>query len=196
MPKTLPIVLALFASTLSCAAQQTPAPEPPANTIPVADQATNEQLSQLFEAMHVRTQMDTMLKAMPRAIQEQIQRQESAMEAGVPGGPEKLTASQKEAAAKITGRYTEEAFKLYPVEEMLSDIMAIYKRHLTSQDVTAIIAFYKTPAGIHLLDNQSAMMQEIMPLISQKMQDRFQVLASNYVKELSEALQTPAPATK
>ena len=94
---------------------------------------------------------------------------------------------------KVTAKYMDAAFKLYPVDEMLDDLVAVYQRHLTREDVEAITTFYQTPAGQHLLENQPAMMKEMMPETTKKMQDRARTLVASYSKELKDALNTASP---
>ena len=158
-----------------------------ASAVAEADRPTKEELNRLFDVMKVRVQMDSMLQVMPQTIQQQLQSQQDSFEASAPGG--KLTPEQKAAVGKVTAKYAEKAMHMYPEDEMIADIMTVYEHHLTKADVKGIIAFYQTPAGQHLLEQQPKMMQEIMPLIMQKAQDRSKVLFEEYVKEAGEAVQ-------
>jgi len=45
---------------------------------------------------------------------------------------------------------------------MLDDMIPVYQRHLTKQDVDSMLAFYNTPTGQKLLREQPAMMAEGM----------------------------------
>jgi hypothetical protein len=86
----------------------------------------------------------------------------------------------------------QKAFSLYPVSEMLDDMSGLYQRHLTRSDVDAFIAFYASPAGQHLLDAQPAIMQEYMPLVISRMQERSKTLNEEFVKEMAEIAKLPA----
>jgi len=191
------IAIFLMGFALTSGAQEpdaAPVPDQtaPKPTIPAADQPTREQLLQLFDVMRIRSQMGTMLKAMPQAVQQQLRSEENIFESRGPGD-QTLTPEQKAALEKVTAKYMDAAFKLYPVDEMLDDLVAVYQRHLTREDVEAITAFYQTPAGQHLLENQPAMMKEMMPETTKKMQDRARTLVASYSKELKDALNTASP---
>jgi hypothetical protein len=166
----------------------------PGAAIPAADQPSREQLLQLFDVMRIRSQMGTMLKMMPQAVQQQLRSEEQSFESRMPGDPT-LTPEQKAAVEKVTAKYMDAAFKLYPVDEMVDDLVAVYQRHLTREDVEAITVFYKSPAGQHLLENQPEMMKEMMPQTTKKMQDRARTLTASYSKELKDALNS-SPANK
>jgi hypothetical protein len=170
---------------------QATTPSASAAVVSETDQPSREQLRRLFEVMRIHPQMDAMLKMMPQAIQSQLQSEEQSLESSLP--PEsKPTEAQKEALNKVTARFMNQALKIYPAEEMEDDLVSIYKRHLTREDVEGIIAFYKSPTGQHLLDNQPVMMKEMMPITMKKMQTRAKTLSDSYVKELKEAMMNAA----
>lgn len=195
------IAISLMSLAMVCGAQE-PAAAPaedaatPKSAVPAADQPSREQLVQLFEVMRIRSQMATMLKTVPQAVQQQLRSEEHSFEAKMPGDPT-LTPEQKAAVDKVTAKYMDAAFKLYPMDEMVDDLVVVYQRHLTKEDVDAITTFYKSPAGQHLLDSQPAMMKEMMPATMKKMQERAQALTASYSKDLKDALNAPAaPASK
>jgi hypothetical protein len=77
---------------------------------------------------------------------------------------------------------------------MLEDMSGLYQRHLSGSDVDAFIAFYASPAGQHLLDAQPAIMQEYMPLVMSRMQQRSKALNDELMKEIDEIVKSRAPA--
>jgi len=161
---------------------------------PIADRPSKDQLLKLFEVMRLRSQMDTMLKAFPKALQQQMKSQIDAMEASLPGNT-KLTPEQRESINKAVAKYMDEAFRLYPVEEMMDDMIPVYQQYLSRQDVEAILAFYQSSAGQHLLEKQPAMMQAIMPITMNKMQERSKDLSTRMMKEIMGTIPNAAPAT-
>ena len=66
---------------------------------------------------------------------------------------------------KVMSKYVGKAMDLYPADEMLADMTAIYQRHLSKDDVDGLIAFYSSPAGQHLLDAQPVIAKEYMPMV-------------------------------
>jgi hypothetical protein len=83
---------------------------------------------------------------------------------------------------------------LYPVDEMLDDMAAIYQRHFTREDVDVYIAFYSTPAGKHLLQMTPVIMQEYMPVVMQRVQERSKALTAGMSKDITDVLKSSAPA--
>ena len=49
-----------------------------------------------------------------------------------------------------------------PIDEMVDAMVPIYQRHLSHEDIEAILAFYSSPVGQKLLREQPAVMQEGM----------------------------------
>ena len=158
--------------------------------IPLDQQPTKEQLAKLFELIRVRQQVQSLLKMMPAMVQQQMQSQAKDMNAKLPGGTP--TPEQQAAMQKVLDKFMQKAFSLYPVSEMLDDMSGLYQRHLTRSDVDAFIAFYASPAGQHLLDAQPAIMQEYMPLVMSRMQERSKTLNEEFVKEMAEIAKLPA----
>jgi hypothetical protein len=58
--------------------------------------------------------------------------------------------------------FADNLFNDMPVDEMLDAMIPIYQKHLTKNDIGAILNFYSTPVGQKLLREQPAMMQEGM----------------------------------
>jgi hypothetical protein len=149
-------VVAILTSALVSAAQQ-PAPHAgPVRTIPTEDQPTREQLVKLFEVMRIRSQLVGMLKMLPAALQQQLQNEEQDFELNNPSGSQ-LTPAQKAAEDKVTKKYFDLTAGLYPTDEMVNDMVVVYQRHLSREDVDGIIAFYRSAPGQHILDAQPLM---------------------------------------
>jgi hypothetical protein len=76
-------------------------------------------------------------------------------------------------------------------DDMLSEMAAIYKRHLTGADVEGAIAFYSSPAGEHFLNLVPVMMQELMPTVMHRSQEKMKPIMDEMQKEL---IQITGPA--
>jgi len=194
--RTLVSSIILASILLPAAAQTALAPQAAdavaaARTIPAADQPSREQLLTLFHVMRIRSQMEDLLKTLPAALEQQLQSEEDEVQLSLmPMGGE-LTAEQKAARDKVTNKYIELAEKQYPVDEMLDDLVAVYQRHLSREDVEGIVAFYRSEAGQHLLDAQPLMAREVMPAVTEKFEARNKVLIERYKRELNDAIGPP-----
>jgi hypothetical protein len=95
---------------------------------------------------------------------------------------------------KVMNQFMEKAFNIITIDEMLDDMTAIYQRHINRTDVDALIAFYSSPAGQHLLDAQPVIMQEYMPMVMKRVQERSTALTQGLVNDLEELAKSWAPA--
>lgn len=173
-------------------AATTASPESTASVIPPDQQPTKEQLAKLFEAMQIREQVGAVMQMFPAMIQQQLRQQEKELAANQPEGA-RMSPERRAALDKVTERYLEKAMTLYSVDEMLDDMAAIYQRHFTRDDVDAYIAFYTTPAGKHLLQMTPVIMQEYMPVVMQRVQERSKALTAEMTKEITDVLKSSTP---
>jgi hypothetical protein len=155
-------------------------------------QPTNEQLAKLFDVMRLREQMQSMRQMVPSMVQQQIKSAMQQTEADLPAGT-KLTVEQHESMEKVMSKYVGKAMDLYPADEMLADMTAIYQRHLSKDDVDGMIAFYSAPAGQHLLDAQPVIAQEYMPLVMGKVTERSKAMTKEMMKEMTEIVPASKP---
>jgi len=194
---TLSILFSLVFAPLVALAQNptTPPADDAASTariISPADKPSREQLLTLFDLMRIRAQMQDMLKMVPRAIEEQLQSEEQEVEISLESaGGGQLTADQKAVSDRITRKFVAQTANIYPMNEMLNDMVEVYQRHLSKDDVDGIIAFYRSPPGQHLVAAQPLMVQEVMPMVMKKMEARSKDLADRYRKELNDAMGPP-----
>jgi len=168
----------------------------PDSTLPVIppdQQPTKQQLAKLFEVMKIREQTASMMQMLTGMIQQQVRQQEKEMTANQPDSA-KLTPEKQAALDSIINRYLEKAMSIYPADEMLDDMAAIYQKNFTRGDVDAYIVFYSTPAGQHLLKTAPVIMQEYMPVVMQRVQGRSKDLIAEMMKEVSDLLRSSAPA--
>jgi len=154
---------------------------------------TAEQLTKLFEVMRIRQQMATMRTMVPSMVKQQIQSAVKQTEQSLPAGT-KLTPEQSQRMQDVMNKYVGKAMDLYPADEMLNDMTAIYQAHLSKDDVDALIAFYGSPAGQHLLDAQPVIAQEFMPIVMGKVAQRSQSMTKEMMKEIAEIV--PASSAK
>jgi uncharacterized protein len=155
------------------------------------NQAGADQVAKLFEAMRIKQQMQSMKSMIPGMVQQQIQSAMKQSEGELPGGA-KLTPEQREKMQAVMSKYVGKSMDLYPADEMLTDMTAIYQKHLSKDDVEGLTAFYNSPAGQHLLDAQPAIAQEYMPMVMGKVGQRSQAMTKEMMREMAEV----APASK
>jgi hypothetical protein len=165
-----------------------------ATPIPEDQQPTKDQLAKLFEVMRLRQQLQSYLTMMPAMIQQQIQTQFKDATSKLGGEP--LTADQQAQLDSVMHKYLEKAVNVVSIDEMLGDMGTVYKRHVSSSDVDAYIAFYQSAAGQHLLDAQPAIMQEYMPLAMDRVKERSKELTDQMIADIQELTKTTTPSAE
>jgi hypothetical protein len=175
-----------------CATAQAPAEAAAtaSSQTPLADQPTDAQIAKLFEVMRVKEQLASVTKIMPQLMQQQFNEQMKQMQQAHPEMA-KMSPEQQQAFSNIMSKYMQRIMNLTASDDMLSDMAAIYKRHLNAADVEGAIAFYSSPAGQHFLEMVPVMMQELMPTIMHRTQERMKPIIDDMQKEL---MQIMAPA--
>jgi uncharacterized protein len=201
MMRSIHIAMMLGAAMAASAAgfAQSPATagstETPAAVVPDDQKPTMAQLTKLFEVMRLKEQVQSMRQIVPSMVQEQIATAMKETEAELPPGT-KLTAEQREGMEKVMSKYVDKSMELYPADEMLTDMGAIYQRHLSKDDVDGLIVFYSSPSGQHLLDAQPLIAKEYMPVVMGKVRERSQVMTKEMMKEMVVFLPSKQAASK
>jgi hypothetical protein len=142
---------------------------------PVPDQPSREELVKMFEVLRVRQQtenvMNTVVTQMKQQLEQDIQKRYPNL--------------TQESRAKLEASI-KDAVNLYPVNEMLDDLIPVYQKHLAKSDVEAIIGFYSSTAGQHFLDKMPAMTQEAMQTMMTKLQVRSAEYSENVQRQADE----------
>ena len=162
------------------------------------DQATKEQLTKLFEVMRIRDQMLATRRIIPTMVEGQVRQQMQAMSAQI-APDSKMTVEQRAQLDQMLHKYMEKAMDMYPVDEMIADMTGLYQEHLTREDVDAMIAFYGSPAGQHVLDAQPKIAQEYVPLVMRRTAERTKTLTAEMMKDMAALKQSSGrtqPANK
>jgi hypothetical protein len=169
------IVSLLIAMLVSPLCAQTAADSP----------ATRDEILALFNLMHVREQVQPAMEFVARQqraiIHDNLKRQTPRI------SPENL--------AKLD-QFTTDIMKELPVDGMLEDMIPVYQRHLTKNDVDAMSAFYSSPTGQKLLHEMPAMTTESMQAASPRIQalmDQVMERARAMAKEDEQKGATPKP---
>lgn len=186
--------IAAFAQSAQQMAEQASRQAAPSTATRADQQPSTEQLAKLFDAMRIKQQMQSMRTMVPSLVQQQIQSAVKQTEQGMSAGT-KLTPEQRQRVQAVINKYVGKAMDLYPADEMMTDMSAIYQKHLSKDDVDALIVFYSSAAGQHLLDAQPAIAQEYMPIVMAKVSERSQVMTKEMTKEIAEIAQEAKPSS-
>jgi hypothetical protein len=169
-----------------------------AATIPPDQIPSKEQLAKLFEVMRLRDQMQGLMNTIPAMVKAQVQSQMGDLMAKLAPGAQLTDDQQAQLAALIT-KYVDKATNVYTIDTMISDMTTVYQHHLSKADVNAMIAFYASPAGQHLLNAQPAIMKEYTPIVMRRqrqatdqLSEEMQKDLENFTKSISPPSETPS----
>jgi hypothetical protein len=149
MKRFIVLLLLLLASVVCCAAQQTAPSAPP----------SEQEVLDFFKVMHIREQTLEVL----RGTEEQVKTiMRDLIHERIPN----VTPGQLAQLDAMVGKLYEN----YPIDELLQDMVPVYRKHLTKANLDAVLAFYSTPTGQKLLRELPAMTAEAMQVSSARMQ--------------------------
>jgi uncharacterized protein len=167
-------------------------------SIPPGQIPSKEQLAKLFEVMRLRDQMQGLMNTIPAMVKAQVQSQMGDIMAKLAPGAQLTDDQQAQLAALIT-KYVDKATNVYTIDTMISDMTTVYQHHLSKADVNAMIAFYASPAGQHLLNAQPAIMKEYTPIVMRRqrqatdqLSEEMQKDLENFTKSISPPSETPS----
>ena len=185
------LALILSAGGFLTAQDAVPAATAAASIVPEDQQPTDTQLNRLFEVMRVKDQMASMAKMMPQFMQQQMNAQLKQMEQDHPE-MSKMTPPQQKAFSDAIGKFMQKAMTLYTTDDMLADMKGIYKKYLSQSDVENIITFYSSSSGQRILAMVPVIMQEYMPLVMHKTEERMKPMMQELQLELAQIIAKPA----
>jgi hypothetical protein len=164
-------------------------------SIPPGQIPSKEQLAKLFEVMRLRDQMQGLMNTIPAMVKAQVQSQMGDIMAKLAPGAQLTDDQQAQLAALIT-KYVDKATNVYTIDTMISDMTTVYQHHVSKADVDAMIAFYASPAGQHLLNAQPAIMKEYTPIVMQRQRQATDQLTEEMQKDLeafTKSITPPSP---
>lgn len=167
---------------------------PPATAAP--NQASLAEVNELLTLLRSRQAMEAALQGMREQMKRgQLQGFELALKKkGVTLSPEDRQRAQKRLDA-----ISDEMFAQMPYDEMMAASADIYRKHFSSDDIKALVAFYSSPAGQKFLAEMPSLLQESMRAGSDIMMKRMPEIMDRIEKrqdELTDEFTKNPPASK
>jgi len=116
---------------------------------------SREDVLKLFDLLQINKTMDAVIKA---TKQQSMEIAEQMIREKVPD----ITPAQKKQFEEMIDDVMQTALGPAAIKEMLEATIPVYQKHLTKADLDAMIAFYSSPVGQKILQEQPAMVQESM----------------------------------
>jgi len=145
------------------------------------DQATKEDVEQLFTTMHIREQMRNMMDLMAKQSKQMAQ---EALKKKIPD----ITQKDLDRIDSMMDRM----MKNFDLNGMIDDMIPVYQRHLTKADISAMAKFYETPTGQKMLREQPQMTAEAMKAV----QPRMEKMMADMMDEAEKAARESTPEQK
>jgi len=158
---------------LSCVfSQQASAQMPP----------TKEAVEKLFATMHIREQIHNAIELTSKQSREMAQ---NTLKKRLP----ELTQKDLNRLNDLNDRILRQV----DLDGMIDDMVPVYQRHLSREDVAAIEAFYETPTGQKFLREQPAMTAEAMQALQPRMEKMMNSVMEEVDKMTKEGSTAPKP---
>ncbi len=166
------IVLAFaLALSLSAVAQQAASGDQP---------ATREDVVRMLDATGMRQQSQRMQTMMLQQMKTMFPSFDDPH----------LTAEQRAKLQEINDRMLADVMKAYSVSDALDDLVPLYQKYFTKDDVGAITTFYLSPTGQKFLEKMPEIMSDYMSTLMPKVQERMKPIMEKYQKEMEEVTST------
>jgi uncharacterized protein len=153
-------------------------PQQPQPILPY-DAPSKEEVMKFFAVMHVREQMELMMKTI------MVQTRQNVAASIEKSEPNLSEAEKKQMDSLLAETYTD-IQKEFSTEGVLEDIVPVYQKHLTRSDLQAVIDFYQSPAGQKLLKEMPAMSVEAMQVTNARSQKLMETIMANTKRRVEE----------
>jgi|tagenome__1003787_1003787.scaffolds.fasta_scaffold20334301_1 hypothetical protein len=151
--------------------------------VPEMERASAEEIKALFESMHIKQQMETVMTTMQAQMNNMFS--EMVKKQSPPPSPKLMT----EVRAMM-----DESSKIVNIGELLDDMVPIYQKYLTRDEIASIRMFYESPAGKSLLAKSPVIgqefMHEVMPKEMKKMQAEMERMQQRMMKVMTEQVES------
>jgi hypothetical protein len=158
-----------MALSLPAFAQKAPAAAHKPATRPVAaaedDKPSTEQVLHLLDLLRVKESIQISVDAMKEEMKGTAE--QSFREKFPNPTPQQL---------ESVHAAVDDVFKTLVLDDLITDVVPIYQRHLTRSDVQAMIAFYSSPAGRKIMREQPVIIKESMQATAAGQHKKMEVL--------------------
>jgi hypothetical protein len=159
------------------------------------DAGKQAKVEELFDAMHMDRTMEQMIAAVDGMIEQTIQ---------TTPGVNQMTEQQRALIKDFTGKAMKLSHDALSWKSLEPEYVKIYGAEYTTEEIEAITAFYKSPAGQTMLSKTPELMKESMKVVQARMvemQPQLKALQSDFVakitattgKQGAPAISAPAP---
>jgi uncharacterized protein len=158
------------------------APDPAiAQVVPEDQRASRDEVEQFFTAMRLRKNMEMVFQAM----REQMKGMSHKM---MSDKLSTLTPEQQKKFQEAMQGSMDDVMDAMRFEDLISDMIPVYQKYLTREDLQGVIAFYSSPVGQRLLDKTPAMTTEAMKISMERMEKMMPEIMAKMQKRMDEII--------
>ena len=117
------------------------------------DPATKEDVQKLFDAMHVRKQLDAVMELVKKQLP-LLSR--SALAKQSP----KMTPENQAMLDQLAIQQIQKMYEKLPLDELMQAVLPVYQQHFTHGEIQEITRFYSSPSGQKLLSQMPSITLE------------------------------------
>ena len=147
--------------------------------------ADKDDVQKLFATLHLREMMQNLMAV---SMQQSKQMAHDALKKKQPN----ITDAELKRMDTVMDSFAKDM----DFSGMLDDMVPVYQRHLTKEDVEAMLVFYESPTGQKLLREQPAMTAEGMQAMRPRMEKMMADVMEKAEKMAQEESSTPKPSEK
>lgn len=131
----------------------------------LGEKPTTEQVLRLLDLLQIKQSIQISVDAMKEEMKDTA---EQSFREKIPNPtPEQL---------QSVHAVVDDVFKTLVFDDLITDVVPVYQKHLTRSDVQTMIAFYSSPAGKKIMREQPAMIKESMQATAAGKQKKMEVL--------------------
>lgn len=152
------------------------------------DASKRAKAEELFTLLH----MDQLMDQLTKSVMQQVQTMTQSMP-----GADQATPEQKKLVADFQQRVLDLVNRRLGWKALEPDFINLYATTYTEEDLDAIIAFYKSPAGQKMLEKTPELMTKSTQLTQQRMrevQPEFNQMIQDFMKQMAATAGKPTPA--
>ena len=139
-------------------------------------QTKQDNLKELFTIMQIDKMMDKMYSSMIPMMQAQMKN----------AVPDSLRSTKYDASMNDNMKVMMNESKKMASDFLNNDMVGIYDKNFTEQEVKDLLTFYKSPIGLKMVEKQPAMQQESMQIMMTKYIPKYQETIKEMMKKMND----------
>ncbi len=139
-------------------------------------QTKQENIKELFTIMQIDKMMDKMYSSMIPMMQAQMKK----------SVPDSLRSTKSDNFMSENMKLITDESKKMTSDFLNNDMVSIYDKNFSDQEVKDLLVFYKSPTGLKMVEKQPAMQQESLQIMMTKYIPKYQEAIKEVMKKMND----------